>query len=169
MVSPGNPLKPVRGMHTLAHRLESARRIADARRIVATDIEVRLGTRYTRDTLALLARRFRRARFVWLMGADNLEQFPHWNHWLAIARTCVFAVLPRPTDNYPALSGQAAQRLRHARRTARLAPTLAELAPPTWIFLPASQHSASATAIRTAVSGVSNHPQEAPCTALAAG
>ena len=107
LVSPGNPLKPRSGMGTLSQRLASARAIADGRRIVATAIEARLGTRYTMDTLRVLRRRFPRARFVWLMGADNLEQLPRWNRWLAIARDSVFAVLPRPTYNYRALAGHA--------------------------------------------------------------
>jgi nicotinate-nucleotide adenylyltransferase len=169
LVSPGNPLKPRRGMGTLTQRLASARAIADGRRVVATDIEARLGTRYTRDTLVMLRRRFPRARFVWLMGADNLDQLPHWNHWLTIARVCAFAVLPRPTYNYRALASQAAQRLHGARRSARLAPVLADLAPPSWLFLAGPQHSASASAIRAAVTGVFDHRQEAPRPARAAG
>ena len=81
LVSPGNPLKPSRGMAPFAARLASARRIADGRRVVATGIEARLGTRYTADTLAELRRRFPRARFVLLLGADNLEQLPRWRRW----------------------------------------------------------------------------------------
>ena len=153
LVSPGNPLKPVAGMASLADRLASARRIADGRRIVATAIEPRLGTRYTADTLRALRRRFPRARFVWLMGADNLEQLPHWRRWRGIAATMPFAVVPRPSYNHGALAGQAAHRLRRARRAARLAPALAGMAPPAWVFLPAPQHAASASAIRAARPG----------------
>ena len=38
LVSPGNPLKPANGMAKLADRLASARKIADGRLIIATDI-----------------------------------------------------------------------------------------------------------------------------------
>ncbi len=55
LVSPGNPLKPASGMGDLARRLASARGIADGRRIVATDIERHLHTRYTLDTLRALS------------------------------------------------------------------------------------------------------------------
>jgi nicotinate-nucleotide adenylyltransferase len=122
LVSPGNPLKPVAGMAPLAARLASARRIADGRRIVATAIEADLGTRYTADTLAALRRRFPRARFVWLMGADNLEQLPRWRRWRQIVASMPFAVVPRPTYNHRALASLAAYRLRRSRRAARLAP-----------------------------------------------
>jgi nicotinate-nucleotide adenylyltransferase len=150
LVSPGNPLKPVAGMARLADRLASARAIADGRLVVATAVEARLGTRYTADTLAALRRRFPRARFVWLMGADNLEQLPRWNRWAAIGRGSAFAVFPRPSYNHRALAGQAARRLRQARRASHLAPALAGMARPGWVFLPAPQHTASATAIRAA-------------------
>jgi nicotinate-nucleotide adenylyltransferase len=147
LVSPGNPLKPVAGMAPLAERLASARRIGN-RRILATPIEAEWGTRYTVDTLAMLRRRFPRACFVWLMGADNLVQFPRWRGWMAIARMMPFAVLPRPTYNHRALAGQAAQRLRRYRCDPRRASTLCGMRAPAWIFLPVPQHPASATAIR---------------------
>ncbi len=177
-MSPGNPLKASAGMAPLSQRLAGAGRIADGRRIVATGIEAALGTRYTVATLAALRRHFPCARFVWLMGADNLEQLPAWNRWTDIARRCVFAVLPRPTYNHRALAGQAARRLRGARRAAHVGAALAGMAAPAWVFLPAPQHAASATAIRAAaasprsprrpradatvrVSGVSDHRPEA--------
>ena len=66
-----------------------------------------------------------------------------------------FAVLPRPTYNHRALAGQAAQRLaRGPAARAHAAPALAGLTPPAWVFLPAPQNAASATAIRAARSGV---------------
>ena len=148
-------------MAPFAQRLASARAIADGRRIVATGLEARLRTRYTVDTLRLVGRRFPRVRFVWLMGADNLVQLPHWLRWHDIAMTMAFAVLPRPTYNRRALAGLAAIRLRRARRVAHLAPVLANMAPPAWLFLPASQLAASATAIREATSGVQRHRQQA--------
>ena len=148
MVSPGNPLKPTTGMAAPASRLASARRIADGRRIVATDIESRLGTRYTVDTLRALRRRFPRTRFVWLMGADNLVQLPRWRRWRAIAVEVVFAVLPRPTYNHRALASHAAHRLAAHRLPAHAAATLAGLSAPRWVFLPTAQNATSATAIR---------------------
>ena len=151
LVSPGNPLKASHGMAPMAARLESARGIADGRRIVATAIESRLHTRFTFDTLRALRRRFPLVRFVWLMGADNLVQLPRWQHWMGIAATMPFAVMPRPTYNQRALSGQAAQRLRPALLPARVAPALGGFGTPAWTFLPARQNAASATEIRAQV------------------
>ncbi len=150
LVSPGNPLKAAAGMASLSERLASANRIADGRRIIATDIERTLHTRYTVDSLAALLRRFPNACFVWLMGADALAELPRWRRWDRLVRLVPFAVLPRPAYNWPALAGQAAARLRHARRPAREALLLPGKSPPAWIFLPAPQDDISATALRAA-------------------
>jgi nicotinate-nucleotide adenylyltransferase len=153
MVSPGNPLKPRDGMAPMAARLGSARRIADGRRIVATAIEARLGTRYTADTLRALRTRFPCAHFVWLMGADNLVQLPRWRRWDAIVTATPFAVLPRPTYTRAALAGAAAHRLAHARRTSSRAAALAAAVPPAWTFLPVAQRAVSASALRAVMGG----------------
>jgi nicotinate-nucleotide adenylyltransferase len=157
VVSPGNPLKPQRGMAPLSQRLASARGIADGRRIVASAIEQRLRTRFTIDTLRLLRRRFPRVDFVWIAGADILEQLPRWRGWREILRRVPLAVLPRPSYNHRALAGRAASVLRGARWPARAAATLARCPPPAWVFLTALQHAASASAIR-AVSPSMTHP-----------
>jgi len=150
LVSPGNPLKEAAGMAGLPERLASARAIADSRKIIATDIERHFGTRYTYDTLLVLRRLFPKAQFVWLMGADNLAQFPRWRGWMGIARTVPFAVLPRPTYSAAARSGQAARRLAHARRATRQAPVLAECVAPAWVLLDGRENPLSATALRQA-------------------
>lgn len=148
MVSPGNPLKPTRGMAPFAERLASAAAVAAPPRILASDIEARLGGRYTVRTLAALRRRFPRCRFVLVLGADNLVQLPRWKGWLRIAALAPIAVLPRPGWTRRALVGQAAQRLRGRRRTpGRL------VAEGGWCLVPAREHAASATAIRAARGG----------------
>ncbi|MDW8399984.1 MAG: nicotinic acid mononucleotide adenylyltransferase [Acetobacteraceae bacterium] len=145
MVSPGNPLKPARGMAPFAERLASAAAIAAPPRILAADIEARLGQRYTVRTLAALRRRFRRCRFVLVIGADNLVQLPRWRGWLRIAALAPIAVLPRPGWTRRALAGQAAKRLRHRRR-----PPGRVVAEGGWCLVPAREHAASASAIRAA-------------------
>src|SRR5690242_8506315 len=74
LVSPQNPLKPAEGMAPFDERLRQAAAVAAAdKRIRVSSIEADLGTTFTADTLAALRRRFPRARFVWLMGSDNLR------------------------------------------------------------------------------------------------
>ena len=145
MVSPGNPLKPTRGMAPFAERLASARRMAQPPRILATGIEAALGERYSARTLAKLTTRFPLARFVWIIGADNLWQLPRWRQWQALVARTPVAVLPRPGWTRKALAGQAAHRLRRFRRK-RPGPMPEH--GPAWTLVPARENSASATAIR---------------------
>lgn len=151
LVSPGNPLKPARGMAPFAERLASARRIADGVRVLATGLEARLGSRYTVRTLALLRQRFPLTRFVLLVGADIPTQFPRWRRWPALLRATPLAVVPRPGETRRALAGQAMHRLARWRRApgALLAPPKMPHAP--WCLIPAREHPASATAIRAAL------------------
>jgi len=154
MVSPGNPLKPKKGMAPFPARLAAARRIADGRRIIATDIEAQLGTQYTADTMRELRRRFSRTHFVWLMGADNLLQLPRWGRWLEIIRAMPMLVLPRPGATRIALAGQAATRMKAHRLPARAGLCLPRRAAPAWILLPVKENATSATALRRNFEGV---------------
>lgn len=148
MVSPGNVLKPRAGMAPFQQRMDSAAAIADGRRIVATGIEATLGTRYSADTLRALTRRFPRASFVWIMGADILEQLPRWKRWREIAGCIPLAIVPRGGHNARVLAGHAARALRAGRRRDRAADTLPGATAPAWAFLSVPSHPASATAIR---------------------
>ena len=76
LVSPGNPLKQPDGMANPADRLASAQKIADGRRIIATNIERHFHTRFTLDTLRTLKRRFPLAKFVWLMAPITSRNSP---------------------------------------------------------------------------------------------
>jgi nicotinate (nicotinamide) nucleotide adenylyltransferase/ribosome silencing factor RsfS/YbeB/iojap len=150
LVSPQNPLKPSAGMLPFAERLDAASRVAAAEpRIRVSDIEARLGTTYTADTLKMLRRRFPRARFVWLMGGDNLVQLPHWKQWQGIFRSVPIAVFDRPGTASPALAGIAAHRFARARVSISAARHLALTAPPAWAFFHTRLDPRSATRIRT--------------------
>ncbi|EHH67822.1 nicotinic acid mononucleotide adenylyltransferase [Gluconobacter morbifer G707] len=148
MVSPGNPLKPRKGMASFKARLASARRLADGRRIFATDIESCLKQRYTVRTVTLLKQRFPHVHFVWLMGADGLAQLSHWKNWRRLAALVPIAVLPRPGSVSPALRGAAASVLRWHRVPSRQSPVLANRKGGAWTFLSAPQNDISATALR---------------------
>lgn len=158
LVSPQNPLKPTRGMAPLAERAAGARRVAAHPRVRVTTIEARLGTRYTADTLAKLRRRFPRTSFVWLMGADNLDQISRWRAWSSIFRNHPVAVFDRAPYSYRALASKAARRFARNRLPLRKAPVLAGSEAPAWVFLPIRRHPASATAIRAGRHGAGGTP-----------
>ena len=148
LVSPQNPLKPEEGMATLAERFDSALVAARHRRLRVCTIEIQLGTRYTADTIAIMRKRFPRARFVWLMGADNLAQIHRWRQWRKLFTEVPIAALDRSPYSYAALAGPAARRYAQTRIANRGASILADQPAPAWVFLRQPLHPASATAIR---------------------
>jgi nicotinate-nucleotide adenylyltransferase len=95
MVSPQNPLKSADGMAPLEDRLTEARALVRHPNIRITDIESRLGTTNTAESLAVLKRGFPKTRFVWLMGADNLKQISRWHQWTRIFNQVPIAVFDR--------------------------------------------------------------------------
>jgi nicotinate-nucleotide adenylyltransferase len=149
LVSPQNPLKPASEMAPFAARVEGARRMAHDHRIKVCTIESELRSSYTADTLAALKQRFPRARFLWLMGADNLPGFTRWQRWAEIYRAVPVAVFDRRP--YAAQVHAAAPSLRFAewRIPERRSRRLADMTPPAWVFLHIPLHAGSATAIRT--------------------
>lgn len=147
LVSPGNPLKP-NPPAEMALRMAAARALVDDPRIVISDIEARLGTRYTAQTLRALQRRFPRVRFCWLMGADNLVQFHRWEDWREIAARVPIGVLARPGLRAAALSSVTARVLRHARLDASEARALGAAPPPAWCFANMPMRDDSSTALR---------------------
>jgi nicotinate-nucleotide adenylyltransferase len=148
LVSPQNPLKSAQGMASFAERMASAKAMADHPRIRVTDIERKLGTRFTADTLRKLVTRFPSCRFVWLMGADNLAQISSWRDWTRIFHHTPIAVFDRPTYTIKALSSLAARRFRRSRRREAALKTLAATPAPAWVFVYHRLNPISATQIR---------------------
>jgi nicotinate-nucleotide adenylyltransferase len=150
LVSPGNPLKPGKGMAPFPARFASARKMARGAPIQVTAIERELGTRYTADTLAALLRLYPERRFVWLMGADNLAQFHRWRDWRRIATLVPIAVAARPGYAGAALKAPAWGWLRRFVRPAAMARNWTLWRPPALVLLNLPPDRTSATALRAA-------------------
>jgi nicotinate-nucleotide adenylyltransferase len=148
LVSPGNPLKNGYGANDILARASAARKIACDPRIDVTCLEAVIGTRYTVDTISYLRRRCAGARFVWIMGADNLAQFHHWDDWQGIAAQVPIAVIDRPPQSFRALAAPAALALARDRLPENEAWQLADAKPPAWVFLTGMKLSLSSTKLR---------------------
>jgi nicotinate-nucleotide adenylyltransferase len=149
IVTPGNPLKDTRALPPLPQRMAACRRLMPEPMVDITGFEANIGTRYTLDTLRYLTRRCPAARFVWIMGADNLAQFHRWQGWREIARLMPIVVVDRPGATLTATASPAAQTLAHTR----LQETVARVLPSkrgrgAWLHGPRSTQ--SSTLIRRA-------------------
>jgi len=148
LVSPGNPLKPDKGMAPYAARLASARLKARRSRIRVSDFEARAGTRYTVDTLRKLLSRWPRDRFIWLMGEDIVAEFHQWKDWRALARMVPIAVMSRPGYDDEARAARAMGWLRGFVRPASQAKRWTEWSAPAISFLRLPPDRTSATRLR---------------------
>ena len=146
LVSPGNPLKKTQT--ALVDRLAAARRRLGSRTTHVSDLESRLGTRYTIHTLRRLKRLAPNARFVWIMGADNLRDFHRWKDWREIARLAPILVIARPGANPKAGLSRFARQFAAHRLPASAARTLARAKPPAWVYITAPLDPVSSTELR---------------------
>ena len=142
LVSPGNPLKGAPA--PFEKRLAGARALARHPRLIVTDIEQKLGTRYTLDTVKALQRRFPQVHFVWLMGSDNLKDFHRWRHWRQLAAAIPLVVVQRP-GSILAAANAAPIRLYGAQR---FGAARALKAPPAILVLDGARNAQSATHLR---------------------
>ncbi len=149
LISPGNPLKDAAELAPFDQRAEQARELIDDPRIVISEMERNLETRYTIDTLEKIIVNLPRYHFIWLMGADNLEQFHKWKNWRKIAETVPFAIFNRPSYSKARLESTAAKALKDFRVKDEDAKMLHRLKPPAWVFYEKTRNPVSSTDIRS--------------------
>ena len=149
LVSPGNPLK-ADPPAPLADRMRQARALMVHPRVEISDIEARLGTARTSETLAALRRLYPRTRFVWLMGADNLAEFHLWAQWREIAAHHPIGVLARPGHRLRARTSPAARAMARWRLVGPRARLLGRSEAPAWAICNIPMSPLSSTALRAA-------------------
>lgn len=147
LVSPGNPLKE-EGPAPMQRRMAQARAVMDHPRVTVTDIEARIGTRYTAQTLQKLQRLYPGVRFVWLMGADNLADFHRWGQWEWIIENVQMGVIARPGTRLSARMSKTAEKYGRYRIKGRRCCLLARSETPSWCYVNIPLVDISSTEIR---------------------
>jgi nicotinate-nucleotide adenylyltransferase len=148
LVTPGNPLKSLTGLAALKARMEAARRLDVGPRVVVSDIEAQINSRFTFHTLRWVKHRAHGVHFVWIMGADNLRQFHLWRHWRAIAGLAPIVIIDRPGSTLKAISSPAGAALARWRIPEQDASRFATMRPPALLFLHGPRSNLSSTALR---------------------
>ena len=155
LVSPQNPLKSANGMARFEERLEGARRLAASHQwLRCLDIEEYLQLKTSFDSLTRVQKICPRASLIWIMGADNLSQFPKWYRARDIAASIPILVMNRPGYGWQGLASKGAAYL--GRRNRRLKPRLlgrrraniAQRVGREWAFNHKTRNPLSATALR---------------------
>lgn len=147
LVSPQNPLKK-QGAAPLPQRIAAVAAMASGPGMIVSDIETRMGSQYTIDTVRLLKARYPGVKFVWIMGADSLKDFHRWRGWTQLMHEVPVAIVSRPWAALKARLSPAARRFAHFRRPAREAPILADAKTPAWVYLRGPFNFTSSTLLR---------------------
>lgn len=153
MVTPGNPLKDASELAPLSRRIALSEDLISDKRIHVTAFEASYQVRYTADTLALVRQHNPDKHLVWVMGADNLMNFHHWQEWDEIAHTYPIAVINRPGSNMAAEDSVMAQQFSAARLPEADATKLATQQAPAWVFIHGPQSELSSTQLREQQAG----------------
>ena len=147
LVSPQNPLKSEKGMAPFVQRFASARDVAQPYSwLKVLDFEQKKALQFTADSLSLLVKRCPRAHLIWIMGADNLIQFPQWERAYFISRLLPIMIVNRPHYRFQALASVGAALLSSHRKKPARNLTRKKGG---WAFVHAASDPASSTAIRS--------------------
>jgi nicotinate-nucleotide adenylyltransferase len=145
-VAAGNPLK--RTQTAFVDRFAAAQRRLSSPRTIVSALEANYGLRYTIDVLRRLKRAAPRARFIWIMGGDNLRDFHKWRRWKEITKLVPIAVVSRPGAMPKAGLSRFAHQFVASRIPASAAETLKWRRPPAWVYLAAPLDATSSTELR---------------------
>ena len=147
LVSPRNPIKD-KPPSNISNRLLASKRIMVHPSVIITDIEKKLKTKYTFQTLIKIKKMYPATRFIWIMGADNLINFHHWKNWDWIMKNIPIGVMARPRDQIKAGLSPAAIRFSKYRLPREKSLLLPYLSPPVWTLVTGSMKNISSTKLR---------------------
>ena len=102
LVTPQNPLK-INQPASYSDRLKNCKLIVKNQPIKIKEIEKKIKSKYSYQTINFLNGHYKHIKFFWLMGADNLINFHHWQKWRSIFNDISIVVFRRHGYNTKAL------------------------------------------------------------------
>ena len=103
LVTPQNPLKIYKPA-TYDERINNCREITKGHPIKITEIEKKINSKYSYESISYIQNHYKNIKFFWLMGADNLINFHKWQRWKNIFNDISIVVFKRHGYNSKALS-----------------------------------------------------------------
>ena len=102
LVTPQNPLKIYKPA-TYYERIKNCKKITKNSPIIIKEIEKKINSKYTYQTLNYILKHYSNIKFFWIMGADNLINFHKWQKWKRIFDEISIVVFKRHGYNIKAL------------------------------------------------------------------
>ena len=102
LITPQNPLKIDRPA-SYQERLNNCHNIVKKHPIYIKEIEKKINSRYSYNTIKYLLHHYSNIKFYWLMGADNLVNFNKWQKWRQFFNQISIVIFKRQGYNNAAL------------------------------------------------------------------
>ena len=147
LVTPQNPLK-INEPASYKDRVKNCKLIAKNHPVKIKEIEKKINSRYSYETIEYLNGHYKNIKFFWLMGADNLINFHEWQNWNKIFEDISIVVFKRHGYNNKALNSKSAKTFANFHK--RIQPTnqiiFSQL--PSWTWIDNREVKISSTEIR---------------------
>ena len=108
LVTPQNALK-ISKPAPYAERIKNCHEIAMGHPIKISEIEKKITSKFSYESINYIQNHYKNIKFYWLMGADNLINFHHWQNWKTIFKDISIVVFKRHGYNNKALNSKSAK------------------------------------------------------------
>jgi len=114
LITPQNPLKILKPA-TYSERVNNCHKVTLDTSIKIKEIEKKINSKYTYQTLKYLKNHYSQIKFYWLMGSDNLINFHKWRKWRNIFNEISIVIFKRHGYNNKALKSIASKSFLHSQ------------------------------------------------------
>ena len=114
LVTPQNPLK-ISKPATYNERINNCYKIIKGQPIIIKEIEKKIDSKYSYQTIRYLQNHYSNIKFYWLMGSDNLINFHKWEKWRNIFNEISIVIFKRHNYNNMALKSIASKTFLHSQ------------------------------------------------------
>ena len=147
LVTPQNPLK-ISEPATYQERIKNCKEISKDKPILIKEIEKKINSKYTYQTLDYLLNHYTNIKFFWIMGADNLISFHKWQKWRQILKEVSIVVFKRHGYNNQALKSIACRTFANYRINSHQINKNNFIKLPSWAWVDNREIKISSTEIR---------------------
>ena len=116
LITPQNPLK-ISKPAKYSERLRNSKKITKNMPITIKEIEKKIKSKYSYETIKYLKNHYKNIKFFWLMGADNLINFHQWQKWQKIIKDMPIVIFRRYGYNTKALKSTTSNIYKNFRTT----------------------------------------------------
>ena len=147
LVTPQNPLK-ISKPATYEERIKNCSSIAKGHPIKITEIEKKINSKYSYESINFIQNHYKNIKFFWLMGADNLINFHKWEKWNNIFKDISIVVFKRHGYNNKALNSLALKKFFQYQINVNPADKINFKKLPSWTWVNSIEIKISSTEIR---------------------